>query len=588
MRTRFGALALMFATIGCAGRADDGGAPAEPPVARARQASRKVASMKVARVWHSMLTMADGRVFASGTKDPSGVDEIYDPKTDQWTTAPTRAPLDFAPIAHGAGDTIVIFGALSSGRAPIFQPSGPSWIETANAMAVDRYDHVAVTLADGRVMLVGGALHAGGETKVAEIYDPATRTFTSTGSLTVARDDARASRLTDGKVVVTGGRAVGTYFGLSTAEIWDPTSGAFSPFASMATGRYDHVAEALPGGRLLVAGGTDESDRASDVCELYDPTLGWGLTGRLAETRASAASTRLPDGRVLIVGGFSADALSTTEIWDPVGGNWSAGPKLQEARIGPAIARLDDGSYLVTGGTAAGTHDPLSSAEILSLAELGLDAGVADARPDASSDGGAPVVAPGDFHACKLPSDCASGFCVDGVCCDKACDGACESCALPTSPGKCALQPYGTDLRHRCGAANSCSSTCDGAGACVAVRGGEQCAPSKCTDQSHGVGPAVCAAAGASCPTDTTPFDCHAYACEPAFGACLSSCISSDQCAPGYTCDVASKSCTQELPSKGDDCGCSAPGAGATDVAATIASTLAACAILLARRRRAR
>ena len=72
--------------------------------------------------------------------------------------------------------------------------------------------------------------------------------------------------------------------------------------------------------------------------------------------------------------------------------------------------------------------------------------------------------------SCTLGVDtCATGFCVDGVCCDSACDGACNTCVGAVA-GKCSLAPAGTSPRNACpvDTMNPCGNdgTCDGAGAC--------------------------------------------------------------------------------------------------------------------------
>ncbi|MGZ5970351.1 MAG: hypothetical protein ACXWP4_21925, partial [Polyangiales bacterium] len=86
-------------------------------------------------------------------------------------------------------------------------------------------------------------------------------------------------------------------------------------------------------------------------------------------------------------------------------------------------------------------------------------------------------------------------------------------------------------------------------GKCVGASAGTQCAPSKCTSASTGVGPALCTARGARCPEEVAEFDCAPYACEPIFGACRTSCTVSNDCAGGNVCDVASKTCIAPAPS---------------------------------------
>jgi cysteine-rich repeat protein len=72
--------------------------------------------------------------------------------------------------------------------------------------------------------------------------------------------------------------------------------------------------------------------------------------------------------------------------------------------------------------------------------------------------------------ACSTNEGCATGFCVDGVCCNTACTGTCQSCSVAGSVGTCSPAPLDTDPDNECAAAdpNTCGTTgfCDGAGAC--------------------------------------------------------------------------------------------------------------------------
>lgn len=141
------------------------------------------------------------------------------------------------------------------------------------------------------------------------------------------------------------------------------------------------------------------------------------------------------------------------------------------------------------------------------------------------------------------------------------------------------------DLRNECGAALSCAGTCGKGGVCTTSVAGSQCAPSKCTSQTGGVGAAYCTAQGVPCPTEaTTPFECGAYVCDPAFGACRTSCSSSDACAPGYVCNVQSKVCEAVAIAEDSGCAISSPGARRS---ATSLAVLAA-ALGLVRRIRTR
>ena len=108
-----------------------------------------------------------------------------------------------------------------------------------------------MTLADGRVLLVGG--EASGALATAELFDPATGTFSPAGSMTRPRSiGASATLLRDGRVLVVGGGAdVGT-----SAELYDPATDTFAPTGAMTVGRGGfHTATLLKDGRVLLTGG---------------------------------------------------------------------------------------------------------------------------------------------------------------------------------------------------------------------------------------------------------------------------------------------------------------------------------------------
>ncbi len=215
------------------------------------------------------------------------------------------------------------------------------------------------------------------------------------------------------------------------------------------------------------------------------------------------------------------------------------------------------------------------------------DGGVPDSGPGPVADAPAPTLPStptvGDFKRCSKASDCATGFCVEGVCCDSACGDRCHSCALLSSPGKCTEEPTGVDLKNECGPANTCLGTCGPGGACIGAGAGTMCGRNRCVGPTTGVGPAYCAAPGATCPlNDAVPFDCGAYLCEPAFGACRSRCETSSECANGFVCDVPSKTCVAPPPPP-EDSGCTASRSSSSSFAAVVVLALASA---IARRRR--
>ncbi len=223
------------------------------------------------------------------------------------------------------------------------------------SMHVARAVQTATELADGRVLIVGGCTNQGCDTgssdgATAELYDPATRRFTLTGSLRTSRDDHAAVRLADGRVLVAGGW--GGQGVLASTEIYDPATAAFSDGPTMSSPRAGFAAILLADGRVLLAGGYTDNHSTTSTVDLFDPA---GDVIRpappLDQARGSYAAALLPDGQVLVVGGYGDGlALAGAERFDPASSTFEPTGPMGTARLKFAAARLRDGSVIVIGG----------------------------------------------------------------------------------------------------------------------------------------------------------------------------------------------------------------------------------------------
>ena len=249
----------------------------------------------------------------------------------------------------------------------LFPTEAPFTFDNTGSLNTARDSHTATLLSNGKVLVAGGV--GGAYLTSAELYDPASGTWTATGSLNTARGEHTATLLPNGKVLVVGGANGNGGNYLTSAELYDPASGTWTATGSLTTAQYYHTATLLPNGEVLVAGGQDTS------AELYDPASGtWTATGSLNTARGQHTATLLPDGKVLVAGGTlnsnGNNSLASAELYDPVSGTWTATGSLTTARFVHTATLLPNGKVLVAAGYGTSYPFDLTSAELSDLCGL--------------------------------------------------------------------------------------------------------------------------------------------------------------------------------------------------------------------------
>lgn len=237
------------------------------------------------------------------------------------------------------------------------------------SMSFARRMHQATRLANGKVLITGG-INGTGTLATAELFNPATGIFTRTGNMRIARASHTATLLANGQVLITGGtNSTGT---LATAELFNPATGTFTRTGSMATARFGHTATLLGNGKVLVAGG------ATAKAELFNPSTGlFTPTKNMTAARMGHTATRLNNGKVLLAGGTDSSSGSALgDLFDPATSTFTPTATGGTEALWLAAALLQDGRVLLAGGdvtvllSGGSTRCCLSGPDSVALAAL--------------------------------------------------------------------------------------------------------------------------------------------------------------------------------------------------------------------------
>jgi hypothetical protein len=268
--------------------------------------------------------------------------------------------------------TVLITGGCSDGggslaSAEVFHPATGTFTPTANDMSTSRCSHTATLLNNQQVLVTGG----GGTS--ADLYDPSTGRFSPTGNMGISRSAPTATLLKDGTVLITGGQGSGGY--LASAEVFDPGTGLFTPTAgNMTTVRWGHTATLMADSRVLVTGGIGTwavGGGYLQSAEIYDAaSRTFTATGSMHYKRWWHTATLLGDGNVLVVGGEDVfrTVTASAELFNPANGVFMAAAGIANGgRRSHTATLLTDGRVLITGGEWFN-----STGGIPSLASAGL------------------------------------------------------------------------------------------------------------------------------------------------------------------------------------------------------------------------
>ena len=268
-------------------------------------------------------------------------------------------------LIAGGFDNDLVPASYNSDSADLYDPATGTFT-AVGSMNSGRAYHTATLLSDGRVLIAGGMDAGNNPTNTVEIFDPSNNSFTTLiNALNEDRYEHTATLLSDGTVLFTGGRITAGFS--DTAEIYDPSTGLFKLTTNlggtnMKSIRIDHTATLLSDGTVLIAGGsTAYNSGYLKTAEIYDPdTHKFNLTSAdMSSTRSYHSATLLLDGTVLISGGENGSDLKIAEIFDPsdnkfyLTNSYSGGTDMGITRSKHTSTLLSDGTVLIAGGSVS-------------------------------------------------------------------------------------------------------------------------------------------------------------------------------------------------------------------------------------------
>jgi hypothetical protein len=276
--------------------------------------------------------------------------EIYNPYIHQsWLTGAPHFPRfkHAATWLQASGKVLVTGGFAGPGGGPqssaeLYDPATGTW-SLAASMSTPRANHTATVLDSGKVLVVGGS-STHGDTNTAELYDPATDSWSSAGSVYMPRSNHAATLLYSGQVLVTGGNFY-PFSDPQDAQLYDPATNTWTAAGAMSRARGGHLALRLFSGLVMVLGG------GYDVVDLYDPYNNlWSQGPELAYGRQAVTATIMYSGKVLVT-----HSNGQASLYDPETNAWSSAGTLSAPLQGHTATLMHTGEVLVTGGSYSGT-----------------------------------------------------------------------------------------------------------------------------------------------------------------------------------------------------------------------------------------
>ena len=385
----------------------------------------RTGDMSVTQGVYSAVLLKNGKVLVIGRLtaelfDPASETFMFVTNTDGWWypspyPRPTATLLADGTVLLASASLVLLYDSVNE----VFRQLRTNTIPLAGA--------TATPLLDGSVLFTGGSdgfpiWEEGPLAGPSMVYDPGIQVFKPKANMTTGRTPGHtATMLKDGRVLIAGGR----FDGLDSAELYNPATGTFSQITNMLTARTGHTATLLRDGRVLITGNWGMDATA----ELFVPENTQGAVPRVtldwsrycvgdswilrAEAAAPSSSVQISgtfngslwtipewtttgqDGALLATGTYTAEAAGDYTLWLYVGGKVS---NTVSVRIETCSVQLELNSNFHVGDSwTARVTDAMPGANVSLLGIWGTSPWIIESWGRTDSDG--TFVTSGNFPA---------------------------------------------------------------------------------------------------------------------------------------------------------------------------------------------
>ena len=225
------------------------------------------------------ILLADGRVLIAHDLLPRpsyAAAELYDPAKGTFSATGNQLVIWSGHQQASLLPDGRVLLAICCTAEQVYDPASGSFSRTGAMAGICPDGFAMAPLPNGTVLVSGGYCEeANLSTPVAALYDPATGTFHSPGQMSQRRYYHTATQLGDGTVLIAGSQALAAGARpASSAEVYNPATNTFSPTGDMTTGRTGHTATLLLDGTVLITGGMSEINGGPLAsAEIYSPPV---------------------------------------------------------------------------------------------------------------------------------------------------------------------------------------------------------------------------------------------------------------------------------------------------------------------------